>query len=176
MKRPILFGMTGAVILLVGFWAFFSFAASPAAALRIESGKQVTLHYKLLVDGKVLEVADDKQPFIYKQGEKQIIPGLEKALEGLEVGAKKTIKVAPEEGYGQIDPNAVREIAKEKLPPDVPLKPGTLMEAHSPQGDALLVKIKEVKDKTVLVDFNHPLAGKNLEFQVEVVQVSEPGA
>lgn len=146
-----------------------SFAAAP---LKIESGKEVTLYYKLLVEGQVVEVADAKEPFIYKHGDNQIVPGLEKGLVGLKVGDKKNIQVMPADAYGPADPKAIREVPKEKLPPDLPLKPGSFMEARSPQGDILLVKIKEIKDKTVTVDFNHPLAGKDLEFQVEVIQIA----
>ena len=78
----------------------------------------------------------------------------------------------PEEAYGPVNPKALREVETAKLPPDLPKKVGTLLEARSPQGEVLLVKIKEVKDKTVVIDFNHPLAGKELEFRVEVVKIA----
>ncbi len=139
---------------------------------KIEDGKKVTLHYKLYVENQLLETADDKDPFIYTQGQHQIVPGLEKGLAGLKVGEHKEIRVKPEEAYGLPNPKAVREISTDKLPAEVPKKVGTILEAKSPQGQVLLVKIKEVKDKTVVVDFNHPLAGKELVFQVDVISVA----
>lgn len=154
--------------------ALFLTLASPVWAApkpAIQEGKEVALAYKLLVKGTVLEVADAKNPFIYIHGKHQIVPGLEKNLAGLHVGDRKTIRVLPKEAYGVVDPKALREIAKEKLPPDVPQKVGTLLEARNPEGMGMLVKIVEVKDKTVVVDFNHPLAGKELEFQIEVLNI-----
>lgn len=138
---------------------------------KIEDGKKVTLHYKLYVENQLLETADVKDPFIYIHGQQQIVPGLEKGLTGLHVGEHKEIRVKPEEAYGLPNPKAVREISTDKLPVDVPKKSGTILEAKSPQGQVLLVKIKEVKDKTVVVDFNHPLAGKELVFQVDVISI-----
>ena len=143
-----------------------------AAAEKIENGKKVTLYYKLLVNGELLETANEKDPFVYTHGQHQIVPGLEKNLMGLSVGDKKTIHVETEEAYGPVDPKAFREIEKEKLPKDVTPKVGAILEAHSPHGEVMLVKIREVKPKTVVIDFNHPLAGKELEFQIEVIKIA----
>lgn len=162
--RPLLLMVAGLMI-----------AHSPllaAAPQKVESGKKVTLGYKLLVGGKLIETADTKQPFTYTHGQKQIVPGLEKNLTGLKVGDKKTVKVSPQEAYGPVDAKQFVEFEKTKLPPDIPVKVGTVVEARSPKGEVRLVKIKEVKDKTVVLDFNHPLAGKELEFQVEVLNVA----
>lgn len=137
----------------------------------IKEGDEVTLTYKLSVNGALLETADAKNPLIYKHGAHQIVPGLEKALIGLRVGDQKTVRVSPEEAYGPKDPKAFQEIEKDQLPSDVPSEVGTLLEARSPAGEQRLVKIVEVKEKSVVIDFNHPLAGKELEFQVEVLQI-----
>ena len=168
MKKRLLGG------LILGVTAVFIFSrALPAAAVaKIENGKKVTLYYKLFVSGQLLETADAKEPFTYQHGQHQIVPGLEKGLTGLKVGDKKAIQVTAAEAYGPVDSKAFREIEKTKLPADVPQKIGMILEAHSPKGEALLVKIKEVKDKTVVIDFNHPLAGKDLEFQIEVVNIA----
>ncbi len=167
-RKPFIFGavILGALGILVGA---HSLLATPS--LKIEKGKKVTLGYKLFVDGSLLETADPKNPFIYIHGQKQIVPGLEKNLSGLHVGDKKTIKVRPEEAYGAMDPKAYKEFQKAQFPPDVPMKVGTLIEARSPKGERLLVKIREVKDKSIILDFNHPLAGKELEFHVEVLNI-----
>jgi len=132
----------------------------------------VSLEYKLFVDGTLLEKSDAKEPFIYVHGKNQIVPGLEKGLTGLKIGDQKTIKVSTKEAYGLVDPKAYREFEKDKFPADVPMKIGELVEARSPQGERLLVKIREIKDKTVVLDFNHPLAGKDLEFRIEVLKIT----
>ena len=156
-----------AVILITG-----SFSLLAAAPSKIESGKKITLGYKLFVEGNLIETADAKQPFIYTHGQHQIVPGLEKNLTGLKAGDKKTVRVSPQEAYGFVDPKQFWEFDKAKLPSDIPLKVGTMVEARSPQGEVRLVKIREIKGKTVVLDFNHPLAGKALEFQVEVLNIA----
>ena len=168
MKKRLVWGLA------LGCAAVFLFSRLlPAAtAPKIEDGKKVTLHYKLFVKDKLLETADAKDPFTYQHGQHQIVPGLEKGLTGLHVGDKKTIWVTSQDAYGPVNPQAFREIPKDKLPADIPKKAGALLEARSPKGEVMLVKIKEVKDKTVVIDFNHPLAGKELVFQVEVIGIA----
>lgn len=146
-------------------------SARSEVKLKIEDGKEVALAYKLFVEGTLLETADAKEPFTYFQGQHQIVPGLEKGLSGLAVGDRKTLRVKPDEGYGPKNPAALQEIPIEKLPPDVSREKGALLEARDPNGLAQLVKIVEVKEKTVVIDFNHPLAGKELEFQIEVLNI-----
>lgn len=163
MKRNLFLSLVVFLALNSSVWA------GPAA--KIADGKEVTLTYKLFVNGKLLESADAKNPFIYTHGQHQIVPGLEKNLAGLRVGDKKTVHVLPKEGYGLMNPKAFREVTKDKLPPDIPLEKGTPLEARAPNGMPMLVKIAEVKEKTVVLDFNHPLAGKELEFQIEVLSV-----
>ena len=163
MKRNLFLSL--AIFLALGS----SVGAGPAS--KIEVGKEVTLAYQLFVNGKLLETADAKNPFTYLHGQHQIVPGLEKNLTGLRTGDKKTIRVLPKEGYGLVNPKAFREIGKDKLPPGVPLEKGTPLEARDPNGIPMLVKIAEVKEKTVVIDFNHPLAGKELEFQIEVLGI-----
>lgn len=163
--------MIRALFFLTAVFLSFPSPAWCAAKLKIEDGREVTLTYKLTVEGVLLETADAKTPFVYSHGKNQIVPGLEKNLSGLSVGDQRTIHVKPEEGYGPKNPEALQEVPAEKLPPDVPREKGTVMEARDPSGLPQLVKIVEVKEKTVVVDFNHPLAGKELEFQIEVLKI-----
>ena len=163
--------MTRTLLLLAAVFLSCPSPAWSAAKPKIEDGRVVTLAYKLTVGGVLLETADAKTPFIYAHGKNQIVPGLEKNLSGLTVGDRRTIRVKPEEGYGLKNPNALQEVPAEKLPPDVPREKGTIMEARDPNGVPQLVKIVEVREKTVVVDFNHPLAGKELEFQIEILKI-----
>ena len=142
-------------------------AMSPA----IENGAKVQLEYTLKDDGgKVLDSNKGQAPLTYTQGEKQIIPGLEQALSGMRAGDEKKVTIKPVDAYGEVNPNAVTEVPKEMLPPDA-LKVGTELVAQSQAGDRRIVRIKEVREKTVLVDLNHPLAGKTLFFDVKVLGV-----
>ncbi|MBI3030290.1 MAG: peptidylprolyl isomerase [Candidatus Rokubacteria bacterium] len=145
-------------------------AVSPA----IENGAKVRLEYTLKDDGgKVLDSNKGRDPLTYTQGQKQIIPGLEQALNGMRAGDEKTVTVKPVDAYGEVNPNAVTEVPKEMLPPDA-LKVGTELVAQSQGGDRQIVRIKEVREKTVVIDLNHPLAGKTLFFDVKVLGVESP--
>lgn len=106
----------------------------------------------------------------YVHGKGQIIPGLEKELAGMAVGNEKKVTVKPEEAYGPVDPRAFQEIAKEKLPPEA-LKVGTMLMAKGPQGQGVPVRVHEIKENTVIMDFNHPLAGKTLSFDVKITDI-----
>jgi FKBP-type peptidyl-prolyl cis-trans isomerase SlyD len=145
-------------------------AMSPA----IENGSKVRLEYTLKDDGgTVLDSNKGRDPLTYTQGQQQIVPGLEKALNGMRAGDEKKVTVKPVDAYGETNPNAVTEVPKEMLPPDA-LKVGTELVAQSQAGDRRIVRIKEIKEKTVVIDLNHPLAGKTLFFDVKVLGVEPP--
>lgn len=161
---------TGAAILVLLF-ASISFAQKQNDDKTIKDGSTVSLEYTLSDEkGKVIESNKGGQPLIYTQGKRQIIPGLEKSLAGMKVNDQKKVRVKPEEGYGPVDPKKVQEVPKEKLPPEA-LKPGTMLVARGPEGQQLPVRVSEVKDKTVVLDLNHPLAGKTLTFDVKVLAI-----
>ena len=140
-------------------------------ARMIENGRKVTLAYTLTVDGEVVDSSKGGEPFSYTHGEGKIIPGLSKQLEGLAEGDEKTITVAPEDAYGVVDPQAFQEVPKSRLPQGAPLQPGMRLQASTADGHVVVVKIKEVKKDSVILDFNHPLAGKTLQFQVKVLTI-----
>jgi FKBP-type peptidyl-prolyl cis-trans isomerase SlyD len=168
------------VTFLVLFCAFFAatVAAAPAGAAKnaqkgavIADGKTVEVNYTLTVDGKVVDSSKGRKPLEFKAGAHQMIPGFEKALIGMKAGQKKSFKVKPEDGYGQVNPKAFREIPKKQLPAGVTPKAGMTLYAKGEEGQPIPIVIKEVKKDTVVLDFNHPLAGKTLNFDVEVVEV-----
>ena len=109
-----------------------------------------------------------KDPLVYTHGSKQIVPGLEKRLTGLQVGDTKEVDVSPEDGYGALDPNRVQEVPEESIPEEARAVGETLY-GSGPDGQTMVVKVKEVKDTTVILDLNHPLAGQNLFFAVKVL-------
>jgi FKBP-type peptidyl-prolyl cis-trans isomerase SlyD len=144
------------------------------AEAQIREGSQVALEYTLTDEsGTVIESNKGKQPMIYIHGKSQIIPGLEKELSGMKVGEEKKIQVKPEDGYGPVNPDAFQEVPKDKLPPEA-LKVGAMLMAQGPQGQGMSVRVHEIKDTTVIMDFNHPMAGKTLSFDVKVSEIKTP--
>ena len=146
--------------------------ASPkGSSLKIANGAHVSLEYTLMLEDKtVLESNVGKEPMTYRQGAHEIVPGLEQSLEGLSKGDKKQVVVKPADGYGEIDPKEVQEV-KKSLIPEAARKVGAQLEAKNPEGQSSFPRVKEVKEDTVVLDFNHPLAGKTLIFDVTIIDV-----
>ncbi len=141
--------------------------------LVVSTGKEVSIEYTVkLEDGTTVDTSVGKKPLTYIHGHKQLIPGLEKALEGMKVGETKHIVVPPEEGYGLRDSKAIVEVTKDKVPKNA-LKVGTLLQAQNPHGGIVYARVTQIKDKTVVLDLNHPLAGKTLYFDVKILDVKE---
>jgi len=148
--------------------------ATAPAAPAIEKGSTVQLEYTLKDDaGAVLDSNKGQSPFTYTQGEAQLMPGLEKQLVGMHVGEEKKVVLPPEEAYGRADPGAQTEVARDLLPPEA-LTVGARLMARNSTGEQRPVMVKEIKEKTVVLDLNHPLAGKTLVFEVKVLGVEPP--
>ena len=136
----------------------------------VQDGSIVSIEYTLTDDtGKVVDSNIDKEPLTYLHGSGQIVPGLERELTGMKLGDQKKIVVKPEDGY-RMNPDAFQEIPKDKLPPEAQ-KVGAMLATKGPQGETIAMRVHEVKDKTIVVDFNHPLAGKTLNFDVKVTDI-----
>ncbi|HJV95275.1 MAG TPA: peptidylprolyl isomerase [Albitalea sp.] len=139
--------------------------------MKAAPGMVVSMHYTLTDDsGDVLDSSRGGDPFSYLHGHNNIIPGLEKALEGTEAGFKSKVTVAPTEGYGEKNPEAIFEAPREHFPPDMKLEIGARVYADGPNGPITLTVIKLTETGAVL-DANHPLAGKTLHFDVEITTV-----
>jgi FKBP-type peptidyl-prolyl cis-trans isomerase SlyD len=139
----------------------------------IRSGSTVELEYTLTDGtGALLSSNRGQTPLRYVHGRHEIPPGLEQALVGLKAGDRKAVTVAPEDGFGAIDPQAIAEVPKESLPSDA-LVVGTALIAKGPQGERP-VRVKEIREKSVVLDLNHPLAGQTLHFDVQVLGVTGP--
>lgn len=139
--------------------------------MTIEKGKKVSFDYTLTVDGEVVDSSKERGPLTYVHGEGKIIPGLAEELKGMKAGEKANVKVEPKEAYGQENPEALKEIPKSSLPKDLEPKAGMMLQMQGPQGQPVPVKVAEVKDQSVVLDLNHPLAGKTLNFDVTIVSV-----
>ena len=140
----------------------------------VKDGQMVSLHYTLRgADGNVIETSKDKEPLKYIHGQKMMIPGLERELTGMKIGGEKTVTVKPEDGYGPVDKNAFQEVPRDKLPANG-LKVGAMLTGQGPQGQPMQARVHEIKEKTVVLDLNHPMAGKTLKFDVKVVDIQPP--
>lgn len=131
----------------------------------------VTIDYKLTVEGNIIDSSEEEGPLDYLHGHENIIPGLERELTGMKVGESKKVTVAPEDGYGELDEEAVLEVPRSEFPDEVPLENGIELEVTDEDGDMMFATIVEVEEDFVKLDTNHPLAGKTLEFEVTVVDI-----
>src|SRR5262245_30035160 len=139
--------------------------------LVVKDGMLVSFDYTLKgTDGKLIESSKGKEPLKYVHGQRMMIPGLEKELAGMKVGGEKHITVKPEDAYGPVDSKAFQEVPKEKIPVNG-LKVGAVLAAKTPEGQVVPMRVHEIKEKTVVMDMNHPMAGKTLVFDVKVVDI-----
>jgi len=137
----------------------------------IAEGKTVQFHYTLTVEGQVTDTSEGKEPLEYVHGSRMIIPGLEKQLEGLKVNDEKTIAVPAEEAYGPVDPRAIIAIPKDQFPAYFVPQKGLPVQIELHNGQPLMGLVEEVKENSVIVNFNHPLAGQDLVFKVKIVSI-----
>ena len=141
--------------------------------MEIAARKVVTLNYTLTDDdGNVIDKSDDGS-FAYLHGASNIIPGLENALTGKAAGDNLSVSVTPAEGYGERDPEKTQAVPREMFPADADIEVGMQFHAQGPNGETLVVTTVKVEDDTITVDGNHPLAGVQLNFAVEVLEVRD---
>ncbi len=136
----------------------------------IKKDSKVAIDYTLIVDGKVADTSKGRAPLEYTQGAGQIIVGLERVLEGKNAGDKISVDIPAKDAYGEINPEATRRVPKTAIRNIDTMKVGDLVGA-SANGHTFRARITEITDTEVVLDFNHPLAGKELHFDVEIVSV-----
>ena len=135
----------------------------------IKEGSKVKVHYTgKLEDGKVFDTSNDNEPIEVVLGEGTLIKGFENGLIGMKDGDKKTIEIEPKEAYGEYIDGRIQEVEKTKLPEDI--KVGMVLQATTEVG-SMVITIKEIKEDTAILDANHPLAGKKLIFDLDVIEV-----
>jgi len=145
-------------------------------SMQIESNSVVTLHYTLKDnDGEIIDQSDDGS-FLYLHGAMNIIPGLENALSGKSAGDELSVKVSPQDGYGEKQEDQIQQVPKDMFDNIDEIKHGVQFHAQSPEGEAVVVTVIEVKDDVVVIDGNHALAGVELNFEVKIVDVREASA
>jgi FKBP-type peptidyl-prolyl cis-trans isomerase SlyD len=148
-----------------------SASAEEAAEAKIAAGSQVAIEYSLKTgDGNVVDENVGRDPLRFEQGKGQILPALEEELEGLAVGDEKKVTLSPEKGYGPVNPDAYHTVPAEKIPEEA-RKVGAMLMAQGANGQQRPMRVHEVKGDEIVMDLNHPLAGKTLHFDIKVVSV-----
>lgn len=137
-----------------------------------KSGDTVKIHYTgTLEDGSQFDSSKDRDPLEFELGSGQVIPGFEKAVEGMAVGEEKSVTIGSDDAYGPRREQMVQELPKTALPPDLEPEAGMALQAQGQDGQPIHLTVTEVGEETITVDANHPLAGKDLSFDIELVAI-----
>jgi FKBP-type peptidyl-prolyl cis-trans isomerase SlyD len=165
LKQLLIFGFISCVVI--------GSMAVKAQSQEVSTGKQVSIEYTLtLEDETVVDSNVGAEPLTFIQGSHNIIPGLENSLDGMKIGDNKQVTVKPDDAYGSVNKDAVSEIKKDQIPQDA-LKVGAVLQGQNPEGQVIIARVVEIKEDTVLLDYNHPLAGKTLHFDFKILDVQD---
>jgi peptidylprolyl isomerase len=142
---------------------------------RAQEGDTVTVTFQgVLDDGSVFDESNDSEPLIFVLGENEVLPGMEIAVLGMEVGDRKTVTIPPEQGYGVHQTKLIEEVNIEALPKDIQLDVGGQLEVTAVDGTSFRLVIVKLNEQKVTLDGNHPLAGVPLTLQIELVSIDRP--
>lgn len=139
-----------------------------------EDGDKVKVHYTgSLEDGQVFDSSREREPFEFTLGEDAVIAGFQKAVEGQEAGDEVEVEIEPDDGYGPHRDDQIFTVPRSQIPDEIDLEPGKYLQAQTPDGP-VNVKVLEAGEEEVKLDGNHPLAGENLHFEIEILDVDKP--
>ena len=140
--------------------------------MTIKKGDKIKVEYTgTFDDGTVFDSSEGKEPLEFEAGSGMVIKGFDEAVIGMEKGQEKEVKIKCKEAYGDPNPQLVKKIPRDKLPPEQVPKPGMMLAMGTPDGQQIPAKITAVDDKEITIDLNHPLAGKNLNFKLKIVEI-----
>ena len=140
---------------------------------KAKKGDNVKVHYKgKLTSGEQFDSSEGREPLAFTVGAGQMIKGFDEAIPGMSVGEKKTINIAPVNAYGEKNMDAIIEFPKANIPPDMNLEVGMRLQLQNEAGNPIPVVVIEVKEEAVILDANHELAGKELVFDIELVEIT----
>ena len=149
-------------------------AVLPAAGILMavaQSGNTVTIHYTgTLEDGTVFDTSKQREPLSFTLGVGQVIPGFDRAVEGMSEGETKTEIIPCDQAYGPRNPQMVFRIERQRMPPEMSVEVGQQLQFETPTGEPVVAMVLEVSPETVTLDANHPLAGEDLTFEIELVR------
>jgi len=139
----------------------------------VKAGDTVRIHYKgTLSDGTVFDSSEGRDPLEFTVGSGQIIPGLDRAIPGMKAGEEKTVEIPATDAYGAVNPQARQPVPRDQFPDNIPLELGTQLQVQTPDGQVMQVVIVEVGESEIILDANHPLAGKDLTFEFTLVGIN----
>lgn len=139
---------------------------------KIKNGDTISVHYKgTLTSGEVFDSSLDREPLKFTLGKDQLIPGFEHAILGLSVGEKVTTNIPSKEAYGEHNSEMVLQVPNNQLPPELDAQIGMQLQLNQPNGQVIPVQITQVKAEMVTIDANHPLAGEDLKFDIEIIEI-----
>lgn len=137
-----------------------------------KSGDTVRIHYTgTLSDGSVFDSSEGRDPLEFTLGSGQVIPGFDNGVTGMTVGEKKTIEIPSDEAYGPVHEEARQDVPRAQIPAEIPLEVGIQLQMQSPTGQVVPVTVVAITEESVTLDANHPLAGKDLTFALELVSI-----
>lgn len=137
-----------------------------------KAGDTVRIHYTgTLSDGSTFDSSEGRDPLEFTLGSGQVIPGFDDAVEGMEVGQEQTVEIPCDQAYGKADPGRQQPFPRDKFPDEIELEVGTRLQLSGPEGQPINVTIAEVGEEQVILDANHPLAGEDLTFRIELVEI-----
>jgi len=140
----------------------------------VQKGVVVSMEYTLKIDGEVIDSSQGQDPLEFLAGHSNIISGLEREMLGMKVGDSKDVVVPPEDGYGEYNEEAFLDVPSRQFPQDMKVEEGLELTVRDDSGQARYARIESVEGETVRLNFNHPLAGDELHFNVKVVNLREP--
>jgi FKBP-type peptidyl-prolyl cis-trans isomerase SlyD len=140
----------------------------------VRNGVVVSMEYTLHVNGELLDTSEEHGPLQFLAGRRNIIPGLENEMMGMKVGDSKEVVVQPADGYGELDEEAFMDASRAEFPPDLKIEAGMELNVTDQNGLQHRARIDSIEGDTVRLNFNHPLAGMELNFNVKVVGLREP--
>lgn len=139
---------------------------------QVKANDTVRVHYTgKLTNGETFDSSVDREPLEFTLGQGQLIPGFEKGMIDMEVNEKKTLNIPCAEAYGERREEMMQEVAKAQLPPEIKPEVGMALMSQTPDGQQMRLTVAEVKDESIVVDANHPLAGQDLVFEVELLEI-----
>jgi FKBP-type peptidyl-prolyl cis-trans isomerase SlyD len=136
--------------------------------LKVEDGQVVSMDYTLKVDDEIIDTSDGHEPLEFIQGTGDILPGLEGEMYGMQIGEEKIVVLPAKEGYGEVDGEAYMDVPRNQFPDNIPMEIGTVLELRDQDDHPMHARIDQVGEANVRLDFNHPLAGKELHFTVKI--------
>ena len=140
---------------------------------QVKKGDTIKVHYHgKLVDGTTFDSSEGREPLEFEVGSGMVIPGFDDGVTGMSIGEKKTVQIPADEAYGPLQQDMIMEFPKDKFPADMVPEVGMQLSMNNGQGQEFQVLIKEVKEAVVVLDANHPLAGKDLIFDLELIGIN----